>query len=377
MNYEITDKQKEIRSSMKKVVLGIETVAEDNGLETLKKNMIKLASADYQSIALGDDIVGYCLAAEELAKTCPSTFFSSMSATTAFGLPVNKFGTAEQKRKYLGAIISGTGLGALGVTEAQAGSDLSGMTTTAKKTPTGGFVLNGEKSFVTNAPLADAFLVLAWTNQEAEKEKGMTFFLIDRKAKGLQISEATKTMGLRGAPIANLRLIDCAVGPEAVLGTPGDGYYQWKSVEPLLWLSVSLLALGIGVSCMENSTIYAKGRTAFGKPIGYFEGVGAKLAIMFTMVDLGRMITQRAAWGMERQETEAAILASCAKLFTSEAVNKIADLAMQIFAGHGYILGSKVERLYRDARIAEIVYGTSEMQRAFIAADSLNKFKKA
>lgn len=362
---------------MRNLVPEIQTVAEDNGLETLKQNMVKLAAVNYQSIVLGEDIVGYCLAAEELAKTCPSTFFSSMSTTAAFGLPINKFGTAEQKRKYLEPILSGAGWGALGVTEAQAGSDLSGMTTIAQKTPTGGFVLNGSKSFVTNAPLADAFLFLAWTNQEAGKEKGMTFFLIDRKAKGVQISEATKTMGLRGAPIADLQLIDCAVGPEAVLGKTGDGYGQWTAVEPLLWLSVSLLALGIGVSCMENSTIYAKGRTAFGKPIGYFEGVGAKLAIMFTMVDLGRMITQRAAWGMEHNDTEAAILASCAKLFTSEAVNKIADLAMQIFAGHGYILGSKVERLYRDARIAEIVYGTSEMQRGFIAADSLKKFKTA
>jgi acyl-CoA dehydrogenase len=98
---------------------------------------------------------------------------------------------------------------------------------------------------------------------------------------------------------------------------------------------------------------------------------------MFTMVDLGRMITQRAAWSMEQKETEAAIFASCAKLFTSEAVNKIADLAMQIYAGHGYIQGSKVERLYRDARIAEIIYGTSEMQRAFIAADSIKKFKQS
>ncbi len=230
---------------------------------------------------------------------------------------------------------------------------------------------------MTNAPLASAFLVLAWTQKEAGKEKGMAFFLIDRKSKGLKISAATEMMGLRGAPVADISLTDCEVGPEALLGTLGDGYGQWTAITPLLWLSVSLLALGISDSCMENSTLYAKARTAFGKPIGYFEGVGAKLAIMFTMVDLGRMITQRAAWGMEQKETDAPILAACAKLFTSEAVNKIADLAMQIHAGHGYVKGSKVERLYRDARIAEIVYGTSEMQRAFIAADSLSKFKKS
>lgn len=377
MNYEITEKQKEIRSMMKKLAPEIDTVAEDTGVETLKKNMTKLAEVNYQSLVLGEDIVGYCLAGEELAKACPSTFFSSMSSAAAFGLPVNKFGTAEQKKKYLDPIIKGEAFGALAVTEAAAGSDLAGLTTTARKTQTGSFVLNGSKSFVTNAPLASAFLVLAWTQKEAGQEKGMTFFLIDRKAKGVKISEATEMMGLRGTPVADLQLAECEVGSEAVLGAQGDGYGQWMSVAPFLWLSVSLLALGISGSCMEDSTLYAKERTAFGKPIGYFEGVGAKLAIMFTMVDLGRMITQRAAWGMEQKETDASILSACAKLFTSEAVNKIADLAMQIHAGHGYVKGSKVERLYRDARIAEIVYGTSEMQRAFIAADSLNKFKKA
>ncbi len=360
---------------MKKLAPEINAVAEDAGAETLKNNLSKLASINYQSLVLGEDIVGYCLAAEELAKACPSTFFSAMSSAAAFGLPVNKFGTTKQKKKYLDPIIKGEGFGALALTEAAAGSDLAGLTTMAGKTETGSFILNGSKSFVTNAPLAGAFLVLAWTDKEAGKEKGMTFFLIDGKAKGVKISAATETMGLRGAPIADLQLVDCEVAPEAVLGTPGDGYGQWTAITPLLWLSVSLLALGISGSCMEDSTLYAKERTAFGKPIGYFEGVGAKLAIMFTMVDLSRMITQRAAWSIEQRETDASILSACAKLFTSEAVNKIADLAMQIHAGHGYIKGSKVERLYRDARIAEIVYGTSEMQRAFIAADSLNKFK--
>lgn len=299
---------------MKKLTPEINAVAEDAGAEALKENLTKLAEANYQSLVLGEDIVGYCLAAEELAKTCPSTYFSAMSSVAAFGLPVSKFGSIEQKKKYLDPIITGKGFGALAVTEAAAGSDLAGLTTEARKTDTGGFVLNGSKSFVTNAPLASAFLVLAWTDKEAGKEKGLTFFVIDGKAKGMKISTATQTMGLRGALVADISLTDCEVGPEAILGAQGDGYSQWTAITPLLWLSVSLLALGISVSCMETSTLYAKERKAFGKPIGYFEGVGSKLAIMFTMVDLSRMITQRAAWGMEQKETDAPILSACAKL---------------------------------------------------------------
>lgn len=362
---------------MRNVAGKIVEVAEEAGVESLKRNMAILAQIHYQSLVLGEDIVGYCAAGEELAKVCPSTFFSAMSSTAAFGLPVHKFGTVEQKIKYLDPILEGEGFGALAVTEAAAGSDVAGITTTARKTDARGWVLNGAKNFVTNAPLAGAFLVLAWTDKQAGKEKGLTFFLIDREARGVKISGAKEMMGLNGAPIAELQFSDCEIGPDAVLGAPGEGSAQLASATPLIWVSIALLALGIGTSCMENSIFYARGRTAFGQPIGYFEGVGAKLAIMFTMIDLGRLITRRAAWGMEQKQSESAVLAACAKLFTSESVNKIADLAMQIHAGHGYVKGSKVERLYRDARAAEIIYGTSEMMRAYIAEDSLNKFKPA
>jgi butyryl-CoA dehydrogenase len=377
MNYELTDVQKALRSAIRNVAREIVDVPEKAGVETLKKNMAKLAGVHYQSLVLGDDIVGYCLAGEELAKVCPSTFFSAMSSAAAFGLPVNRFGTAEQKRKYLYPILKGDGFGSLAVAESAAGSDVAGITTTGRKTDGGRWILNGAKSFATNAPLAGAFLVLAWTDKEAGKEKGMTFFLIDHEARGVRVSESKEMMGLKGAPIAELEFSDCEVGPEAVLGSSGEGNAQLTSITPLIWVSVALLALGIGSSCLENSTFYARSRTAFGQPIGYFEGVGAKLANMFTMIDLGRMITHRAAWGMEKQEKESSILAACAKLFTSESVNRIADLAMQIHAGHGYVKGSKVERLYRDARAAEIIHGTSEMLRAYIAEDSLNKLKPA
>ena len=150
-----------------------------------------------------------------------------------------------------------------------------------------------------------------------------------------------------------------------------------QAVLEYIKLSIASLSLGIGLACMEISTALGKSRQAFGKPIGLFEGVGAKLAVMFTNNDLSRLLTLRAAWSMEQKEAESAILTSCAKLFASEAVNTIADLAMQVHGGHGYIRGTQVERLYRDARFAVIAYGTSELQRAAIAKDCLDKFKAA
>jgi alkylation response protein AidB-like acyl-CoA dehydrogenase len=153
------------------------------------------------------------------------------------------------------------------------------------------------------------------------------------------------------------------------------GYAQFTQVMESVKLALSAMSVGLGVACMEDSTAYAKSRKAFGKPIGLFEGVGAKLATMFTANDLGRMLAYRAAWAMEQQDPESPVLTACAKLFSSESVNEIADLAMQVHGGHGYLKGSTVERLYRDARYAVIAYGTSEMQRAAIAKDSLDKFK--
>jgi butyryl-CoA dehydrogenase len=376
VNYDLTAAQKAIRNTMRNVVKEVVEVPETAGAETLKRNIALMAANHYQSLVLGDDIVGCCVGGEELAKACPSTFFSAMSSAAAFGLPVNRFGTENQKKKYLAPIIEGSGFGALAVTETTAGSDVAGIATTARRTDAG-WVLNGAKSFVTNAPLAGAFLVLAWTDKEAGREKGLTFFLINRESRGVKISEPVEMMGLKGAQIADLQFTDCEAATETVLGMAGEGGAQLTSIMPRIWISVALLALGIGVSCMEDATLYARSRTAFGKPIGHFEGVGAKLAVMYTLTDLGRLLTHRAAWGMEQEEWESATLAACAKLFASESVNKVADLAMQIHAGHGYVKGSRVERLYRDARAAEIVYGTSEMLRAYIAADSLDKFKPA
>ncbi len=385
MNYELTAEQKNTgkvigafcQESIAPTAALFDQSPKDKVAGMMKANLRKLAGAGYLDLALGDDIVGAATAGEALAKACPSTFLSAMSSATAFGMPLKMFGTPNQRARYLPAVIKGDCIGGLACTEPDAGSDLNGIKTVAEKKGDR-WVLSGAKYLVTNAPIADALLVLAWTDRGAGLEKGLSFFILEKGTGGATVGQPMETMGLRGALISEVTLEKCELGSDALLGgEAGRGCEQFLKAMAHIKLALSTMSVGLGVACMEDSTKHAKARTAFAKPIGLFEGVGAKLAIMFTYNDLGRMLTTRAAWAMEQQDPESPVLASCAKLFTSEAVNEIADLAMQIHAGHGYVKGTTVERLYRDARYAVIAHGTSEMQRAFIARDSLDKFKAA
>jgi len=384
IDYELTKEQKELqgrmaafcRTDILPAAASLDGAATEEVPGILRGQFRKLGSAGYFDVLLKGDFVSQCVAGEEVAKACPATFLAAMSSGTAFGLALSCFGTQSQKARFLPGIAAGETIGALACTEAEAGSDLSGLATAAERKGDG-WVLTGSKDLVTNAPVADAFLVLAWTDREAGLEKGLSLFLVERGAKGLAVGETVETMGLRGAPVAGITLSGCAVAAEALVGEAGGGQVLLGRITEWLKLSLSALSVGLGVACMEISTAHGKGRKAFGKPIGLFEGVGAKLAVMFTQNDLGRLLTLRAAWSTDHQETDAPVLTACAKLFTSESINRIADLAMQVHGGHGYLKGTAIERLYRDARFAELAYGTSEMQRAFISRDSLNRYKPA
>jgi alkylation response protein AidB-like acyl-CoA dehydrogenase len=383
MNYELSDAHRGLQAEMARFCREeiapsaalFDEASPDEAAARMRSNLKKISGAGFLNLLLGGDLLGSCVAGEELARVCPSTYLAAVSSATAFGRAVKRFGTDTQQERYLPLLAVGERIGALACTEREAGSDLAGMLTAAEHRD-GRWILNGEKDLVTNAPLADIFLVLAWTDREAGPERGMTLFLIDREATGVTVGRPLETMGLRGAPTAGIRLENCSVTDEALLGgTVGDGWGRIQALLEELKLALSVLCVGVGMACMEESTRHAKAKKAFGKPIGLFEGVGAKLATMFTLNDIGRMMTCRAACALEQKDPEAPVLASCAKLFTSEAAGRIADLAMQVHGGHGYLKGAVVERLYRDARFAALAYGTSEMQRAFIARDSLDRFR--
>ncbi|MDZ4164740.1 MAG: acyl-CoA dehydrogenase [Smithellaceae bacterium] len=384
MNYEPTDKHKELASSFaefcrKEILPGAARLDEADPAETaglMRENLAKLGRAGYFRQLLADDMIGRCVAGEELAKNCGATFLSAMSSGTSFGAPVSIFGSDAQREKYLPALAAGSLIGCLAYTEEAAGSDLGGIGTRATRRGDG-WVLDGSKDLVTNAPLADAFLVLAWTDQTGGLERSLTFFLLDRDTEGLTIGPTLSTMGLRGAPTAGINMAGAFVSAGAVLGgETGRGHSQLMKTMEHIRLAISLLSLGLGVASMEESTRHAKARTAFGKPIGLFEGVGAKLAIMFTLNDLSRMMAWKTAWAMDQADQEASVLSSCAKIFASESAREIAHLAMQVQGGHGYLKGRPSERIYRDARFAELAFGTSELLRGAIAKDTLDRFRE-
>ena len=320
------------------------------------------------------DLILVYLAGEEIARACPATFLSARASTFLCAGALRLLGTLEQKQYYIPALMQAEKVGALAYSEEQAGSDLSSIHAVARKNGDA-WVISGMKDIVINAPIADVFLVLAYHDKDAGPEHGLSIFIIEKEAEGLKISDPLETMGLRGAPIAAISMNNCvAVG--LLGGTLGKGKEQVNRLLTLGTVGIAALCVGIGTACMEISTDHAKGRTAFGRRIGMYQDVGFKLADIFTYNDLSRMLALRAAWALNTSEHEAEVLAAGAKLFASEAVTKITDWGMQIFAGHGYLAGSDMERLYRDAKFGEICEGTSEMQRALIARTELDRFLK-
>jgi alkylation response protein AidB-like acyl-CoA dehydrogenase len=323
---------------------------------------------------IGDviDLIAVYLAGEEIAKACPATFLSARASTFLCAGALRLFGAPDQKQRYIPDLMKAERVGAFAYSEEQAGSDMAAITTVARRDGKT-WRLNGDKNVVVNAPIADVFLVLAYTDKDAGAESGMSIFICDKGARGLRIGRPVETMGLRGVPLAGIYLDDC-VAAGILGGTPGKGYEQATRILTMGKVGIAALCVGIGNACMEISVKHSKERKAFGKPIGLYQDVGFRLADMFSINDLGRMLALRAAWAINTGEYEADIMAACAKLFASEAVTKIANWGMQIFAGHGYVAGSDIERLYRDAKFGEICEGASEIQRSFIARSELDKF---
>ncbi len=318
------------------------------------------------------DLVEAYQAGEEIAKACPATFISARASAFLCAGALRLFGTPEQKARYIPPLLQAEMVGALAYSEALAGSDLQAITTSACQDGDG-WLLNGAKDIVVNAPIADIILVLAYTDKSAGAEQGMSLFIVEKGAVGLDIGLPVETMGLRGVPIAAVSLHNCR--PAGVLGgVAGQGYPQVQRLLTMGAVGIAALCVGIGSACLEIATSHAKTRSAFGKPIGLYQDVGFKLADMFTITDLGRLLALRAAWAINTGDHEADVLAACAKLFASEAATKVVDWGMQIFAGHGYLAGTEMERLYRDAKFGEICEGTSEIQRAFIAKNELDRF---
>ncbi len=388
MNYDLTPEQLSIKENFTKFCTKeIEPQAEvlDRASHAdvdklIKVNMKKLASLGYLGMGHEEefggtdlDLISQAIAGEEVAKACASTFLSCGASSGLFGVPLRFFGSPEQKKKYLPGIISGDIVGCFGLTEPEAGSDAAAIKTTAVKKGDK-WVINGTKTFITNATIADVALVFAYTDKEKGPGAGVTCFLVDKGTKGFSVGKPFDKMGFRGSPTAELIFEDCEVPGSALLGEEGRGFIQAMQTLEYGRIGMATVCLGIAAKCLEHANRYSKERVAFKKPINRFQGVSFKLADMMIMSDVSRLLIYQACWAKETKNPEAAVLASVAKVFASESATQISSMAVQVHGGYGYIKEFAVERLYRDAKLGEIGEGTSEIQRVLIAKDLIRKY---
>lgn len=314
------------------------------------------------------DTLAYVLALEEICKADAShgTIMSVNNSLFCHGL--NKFGTEEIKQKYLRAVASGEAVGAYSLTEPMSGSDAGNMRSRAVREGDH-YVLNGRKSWVTSAPVAEYIVVFTMTEPE-KKHRGITAFLIESNKPGFQQGKKEPKLGIRASATSEIVFEDYKVPVENRLGEEGEGFKIAMNVLDAGRIGIAAQGLGIAEAAYEASLSYSTEREAFGQKIGEFQGISFKLADMKTRIEAARLLTYNAAVAKENSKKTGeryTLEASMAKLFASETAMFVAHAALQIHGGMGYSKELPIERYFRDAKITEIYEGTSEIQRLVIS----------
>ncbi len=307
------------------------------------------------------------VAVEALSYACKDNGLVHAIATQLCCLTqIRLFGSEAQKSACLPELISGRHIAAQAMTEPAAGSDLFVLQTTAAKNGEH-YVLNGSKIFISNAPVADIFLVFALTDPKRKKFGGISCFIVAKENEGLKIGVALNKMGLRTLQNGEMFLDDCRVPPDSLLGEPGQGMMIFNEVIEWERLILSAAHIGTMQRIMERCIEYAKSRSQFGQPIGKFQGISNKLADMKVGIEVGKSILYKAAY-MKDQNNRIALEAAIAKLYISEQLKETCLQAVQLFGGYGYMKDFEIERDLRDSIAATIYSGTSEIQRNVITS---------
>lgn len=313
----------------------------------------------------GMDFVAYAIAVEELGRVDPSAADTLSTHVSLGAVPIWKWGTEEQKQKYLVPLVTGEKQGAFGLTEANAGSDAIGMVTKAVLDGSE-WVLNGRKIFITNAEAADIYVVFARTGDKSLKSKAFSAFIVEKGTPGFSFGKFERKMGLRGTQNCDLILEDCRIPKENLLGKEGEGFQMAMQTLEGGRIGIAAQSVGLAQGAFETARDYAKQRVQFGKPIASLQAIQFKLADMAVEIEASRLLTYKAAW-KESNGEPFGLEAAMAKLKASETANMVANQAVQIHGGFGYIRDYPVERMMRDAKITEIYEGTSEIQRVIIS----------
>ena len=315
----------------------------------------------------GLDTLSYAIVMEEISRGYASVADQCGLVELASTLLV-RHGTSEQRDKWLDGVLQAKLKAAYCITEAEAGTDVSAIRTTATKTADG-WLLNGEKIWIHNAPIADLGFVLARTKPDAG-HRGMSIFLVDLSSGGVAKGRREKKMGQKASPVGSLSFKNAELPKNALLGPEGRGFHIMMSVLDKGRVGIAALAVGIAQAGLEAALDYARQRKQFNRPISEFQGIQWLLADMAKDIEAARLLVHAAAGKIDNGE-DATMACSMAKCFASDmAVARTSD-AVQIFGGLGYIRGFEVERLYRDAKITQIYEGTNQIQRTIIARELL------
>ena len=319
----------------------------------------------------GMDHISYSIVIEEISRVCASTGVILSVQNSLYCDPIHRFGTPEQKKKFLTPFARGEKIGCYALTEPQAGSNAAALATKAVRKGDK-YVINGTKAWITNGGVADAGVVYVNTHPE-KGEKGITALIVEKGTPGFAVGKEEKKLGIHATACTELSFTDCEVPATNLLGQEGEGYKIALSTLDGGRIGIAAQATGIAQGAFEAALSYAQQRQAFGHPISDFQAIQFMLADMATELDAARLLTRRAAW---KQDSGArfSMDAAMAKLFASEMATRVAHKAMQIHGGYGYSREYPVERAYRDARITEIYEGTSEIQRLVIAAWALRSY---
>jgi alkylation response protein AidB-like acyl-CoA dehydrogenase len=314
----------------------------------------------------GQDLVTTTIAMEALGWGCRDNglVFSLNAQMWAVQMPLVHYGSEAQKREWLPKLVSGACIGAHAITEPGAGSDVFSLTSRAERRE-GGYVLNGQKTFATNAPIADVALVFAYLQREAQSP-ALTAFLVPRGTPGVTFGNPIPKMGLRTSPMGEVVLENCVVPEAARLGPEGAGMRIFNSA--MEWERACIFAghLGAMERLLDDCIAYAKQRRQFGQPIAKFESVADRIADMKVALEAGRYLLYRVGW-LHGRGKNAVLEAAMAKLFVSEMHSRAALDALQLYGGYGYMKEYPIEREVRDALSGTLYSGTSEMQRKIIA----------
>ena len=317
----------------------------------------------------GYSYVDYSLVMEELARVDPSVALCVAAHVSLCTNHIYLAGSEEQKRRYIPKLASGEWIGSWALTEPESGSDAGG--THARAIREGDcWVINGSKTFTTNGQVADLCVVMAVTDRAASSH-GISAFLVERGTPGFRPGKKENKLGMRCSPTNEMILTDCRVPASQLCGKQGEGFVDALRILDGGRISIAALAVGIAQGAYEAALRYAKQRKQFGRFISEFQAIQHKLADMATDIDASRLLTQRAAW-MKDSGQNVNKESSMAKLFASETAVRVADEAVQVHGGYGFLKDYPVEKFYRDVKLCTIGEGTSEIQRLVIARQLLN-----